>query len=68
MLFSVGVAAGSYCCNRLLKGFVHTTYVPLSAVGMGVSLFLLYWFADGYPTPAEKVSFAEFFLGRMPSV
>lgn len=62
VLFSVGVAAGSYCCNRLLKGFVHTTYVPLSAVGMGVSLFLLYWFADGYPTPAEKVSFAEFFF------
>lgn len=61
VLFSVGVAVGSYCCNRLLKGFVHTTYVPLSAVGMGVSLFLLYLFTDGYPTPAEKVSFAAFF-------
>ena len=61
VLFSVGVAVGSYCCNRLLKGFVHTTYVPLSAVGMGVSLFLLYLFTDGYPTPAEKVSFVAFF-------
>lgn len=61
VLFSVGVAVGSFCCNRILKGFVHTTYVPLSAVGMGVSLFLLYWLADAYPTPAEKVSFVAFF-------
>ncbi len=35
--FSVGVAAGSLLCNRLLKGEVHATYVPLGAVG--ISLF-----------------------------
>lgn len=62
VLFSVGVAVGSFCCSRILKGFIHATYVPLSAVGMGVSLFLLYWFSSAYPTPAAKVSFAGFFL------
>jgi acyl-[acyl-carrier-protein]-phospholipid O-acyltransferase/long-chain-fatty-acid--[acyl-carrier-protein] ligase len=35
--FSVGVAAGSLLCNRLLKGEVHATYVPLGA--LGISLF-----------------------------
>ncbi len=38
-LFSLGVGAGSLLCNRLLKGAVHATYVPLGAVG--VSLFSL---------------------------
>ncbi len=61
VLFSLGVAVGSYGCNRILKGFVHTTYVPLSAVGMGISLFFLYWLTDGYPTPTEKVSLVGFF-------
>ncbi len=61
VLFSVGVAVGSFCCSRILKGFIHATYVPLSAVGMGVSLFLLYWFSSSYPTPAEKISFTVFF-------
>ncbi len=61
ILFSVGVAAGSFCCSRILKGFIHATYVPLSAVGMGVCLLLLGVFAEGYPTPAEKISFWAFF-------
>lgn len=61
VLFSLGVAAGSYACNRILKGFVHTTYVPLGAVGMAVCLYLVYLFTDGYPTPAEIVPFTRFF-------
>ena len=61
ILFSVGVAAGSWCCNYLLKGFIHATYVPLSAVGMAVSLFLLYWYTSAYPTPQSPVSFIGFF-------
>lgn len=62
VLFSFGVAAGSYACNRILKGFVHTTYVPLGAVGMAVCLYLIYIFTDNYPTPPETVSFAGFFV------
>ncbi len=33
-IFSVGIALGSLLCNRLLKGNVHATYVPLGAIGM----------------------------------
>ncbi len=33
-LFSIGIGIGSLLCNRLLKGRVHTTYVPLGAIGI----------------------------------
>jgi acyl-[acyl-carrier-protein]-phospholipid O-acyltransferase/long-chain-fatty-acid--[acyl-carrier-protein] ligase len=42
-LFSIGVAVGSLLCNRLQKGAVHATYVPLGAVGItafALDLFL----------------------------
>jgi len=32
--FISGICFGSLCCNRLLKGRIHATYVPLAAVGM----------------------------------
>ncbi len=41
-LFSIGIGAGSILCNRLLKGQVQATYVPVAAIGMaifGVDLF-----------------------------
>ena len=41
-LFSIGIAIGSILCNKLLKGLVQATYVPLAAIGMavfGVDLF-----------------------------
>ena len=60
VLFSVGVGVGSFACNKVLKGFIHMTYVPLCAVGMAVSLFLIYLFASDYPTVAERMSFVEF--------
>ena len=60
ILFSIGVAVGSFCCNRLLRGFIHTTYVPLSAVGMAVSLFLLCRYSYNYPTPPAEIGFVDF--------
>ena len=36
IVFSLGVAIGSLTCGRLLKGLVHATYVPISALGMGI--------------------------------
>jgi acyl-[acyl-carrier-protein]-phospholipid O-acyltransferase/long-chain-fatty-acid--[acyl-carrier-protein] ligase len=33
-VFSVGIGLGSLACNRLLKGAIHATYVPLGAVGI----------------------------------
>lgn len=60
VLFSLGVAAGSYICNKILKGYIQATYVPLGAVGMAVCLFLLYWFCNNYQTPVEQVDFVGF--------
>lgn len=35
-LFSIGLAIGSILCNKLLKGKVHATYVPLGVIGMTI--------------------------------
>ncbi len=43
MVFSIGIGIGSLLCNRLLRGVMQTTYLPLSALGMAIftlSLFL----------------------------
>jgi acyl-[acyl-carrier-protein]-phospholipid O-acyltransferase/long-chain-fatty-acid--[acyl-carrier-protein] ligase len=41
-LFSVGIAAGSVACSRLLKGKVDASFVPLGALGMSIAIFALY--------------------------
>jgi len=61
VLFSVGVALGSIFCGHLMKGFIHTTYTPLSTLLMGVCFYLLYHFTNNYTTPATPVSLANFF-------
>lgn len=61
ILFSLGVAAGSLCCNKLLKGIIHATYVPLSALGMGLGLYFLYKATNNYPTPTETITLWHFF-------
>lgn len=38
-LFSIGIAIGSSLCNRLLKGEIEATFVPLAALGMSVFIF-----------------------------
>lgn len=44
-LFSVGMAIGSLLCNKLLKGKIHATYVPLGALGMTLFMVDLYFAA-----------------------
>ena len=61
VLFSIGVAVGSFACNQISKGFIHTTYVPLSAIGMAVCMFLIYLLTKDYPTPDEQITFVKFF-------
>ncbi len=61
ILFSLGIIAGSFSCNQLLKGFINVVYVPISAFGMGVCLFLIYLFIRNYPTPLNTISFFDFF-------
>lgn len=38
-IFSLGIGLGSFICNKLLRGAIKTTYVPLATFGM--SLFIL---------------------------
>ena len=61
MLFSVGVAVGSVFCGHLMKGLIHATYTPISALMMGVCFYLLYLFTNNYPTPDAPVNLAHFF-------
>lgn len=47
-LFSIGIAAGSLLCNKLLKGKVHATFVPLGALGMTIFTVDLYFAANHF--------------------
>lgn len=49
-IFSVGIGLGSLLCNRLLKGEVHATYVPLGALGMSIFITDMY-FATAHLQP-----------------
>lgn len=54
-LFSVGIGAGSVLCEKLLKGRVQLTYVPLAAIGMaafGVDLYFATCAVQVQPDPA----------------
>jgi len=42
-VFSVGIGTGSLICNKLLRGLVHSTYVPLVALGISVFTVDLYY-------------------------
>jgi acyl-[acyl-carrier-protein]-phospholipid O-acyltransferase/long-chain-fatty-acid--[acyl-carrier-protein] ligase len=47
-LFSIGLGMGSVLCNKLLKGKVQATYVPLGALGITLFTIDLY-FASRHP-------------------
>lgn len=57
ILFSLGVAIGSFTCSKILNGMLHATFVPLSALGMGVALFFLYSLTANLTPPALTLFF-----------
>lgn len=65
MVFSVGIGAGSLLCNRLLRGVMQTTYLPLGALGMAIFTFSL--FLSSYWLPvresAEPVALLSYMKG-----
>jgi len=63
IIFSIGVATGSIFCGKLLKGIIHATYVPISVLGMGIGLYMLYFLTVDYAAPDETASFVDF-MGR----
>lgn len=63
ILFSLGVAFGSYVCNRILKGEINMTYVPLCALGMAICLFCIFVLSSEYSTAEKTLTFVEFLKG-----
>ncbi|TAH38334.1 MAG: MFS transporter [Alphaproteobacteria bacterium] len=44
-VFSIGIGIGSILCQRLLRGHISPQFVPLSAAGMTIFGFAIYWFS-----------------------
>ncbi|MBQ6223736.1 MAG: MFS transporter, partial [Campylobacter sp.] len=61
-LFALGIAIGAMLCRELVKGEISIKYVPLSAVGMGLSLMLLALFCTFTSRPLETLTFKQFVL------
>lgn len=64
ILFSLGVAFGSYVCNRILKGEINMIYVPLCALGMSACLFEIFILSSNYPTATQTLKFIEFLQAK----
>lgn len=62
VIFSIGIGIGSLLCNRMLKGQVEVTYVPLSAIGMGIFGVDLYFASRGIHTQGALLSFKDFLV------
>ncbi len=43
VLFSIGIGSGSILCNRLIKGHIENTYVPIAVIGVSVFLIDLFF-------------------------
>jgi hypothetical protein len=61
-LFSVGIAAGSLLCNRLLGGRLGLRYVPWGALGIGLFSIDL-WLASPAPVPDGGLATFAAFMG-----
>ncbi len=60
-IFSIGIAIGSVAINRMLKGRVSARYSPVSAIGMGGFVAVLWWAVRTWPEkPDHLMGIAEF--------
>jgi acyl-[acyl-carrier-protein]-phospholipid O-acyltransferase/long-chain-fatty-acid--[acyl-carrier-protein] ligase len=63
-LFSVGIGFGSILCNKLLRGQVQATYVPLAAIGMAIFGVDLYFATQATAVPAAGLISAMDFVSQ----
>jgi len=59
-VFSVGIAIGSLLCNKILKGLIHATYVPISALGISIFTFDLYITGNNIFSTTNLIGLKEF--------
>lgn len=61
-IFSIGVGTGSFLCNKLLKGEIKSTYVPISMLGITIFGADLYFatIANIMPAPGMLMGISEF--------
>ncbi|MDH5552774.1 MAG: acyl-[ACP]--phospholipid O-acyltransferase, partial [Nitrosomonas sp.] len=54
-VFSVGIGIGSLLCNKLLKGEIAATFVPLGMLGMTLFTLDLYFASSNVVTSSESI-------------
>ncbi len=60
-LFSIGIGAGSFLCNRLLRGDISARFAPIGAIGMAAfSLDLYFASRTGTPATGTLIGLGEF--------
>lgn len=62
IVFSVGIAIGGLCNNKLLKGQVVAVFVPLAALGLTIASLDIYYasLAAFHPPAGQLIGVAEF--------
>jgi acyl-[acyl-carrier-protein]-phospholipid O-acyltransferase/long-chain-fatty-acid--[acyl-carrier-protein] ligase len=60
IVFTLGIGTGSVMCNRLLRGMVQTTFVPIGALGMSLFIGDLYFACNGLVHGTVLVALNEF--------
>lgn len=60
VLFVLGTGVGVRVCRRLLKGVLHTTFVPLSTIGIAICFVLLTFLIMGYKAPEQVQTLLPF--------
>ena len=65
VLFSVGIALGGLLNNRLLKGDINATYVPLASLGVTIFSIDLFFATNGVMDSAYLITLGEF-LSYLP--
>jgi acyl-[acyl-carrier-protein]-phospholipid O-acyltransferase/long-chain-fatty-acid--[acyl-carrier-protein] ligase len=68
-VFSVGIGMGSFLCNKLLKGHVQSTYVPVAALGLTLFMVDLYFASSvEFSYSGDTLMTIEQFIGQAPSI
>tara|TARA_B100000676_G_scaffold309353_1_gene372670 strand:+ start:995 stop:2290 length:1296 start_codon:yes stop_codon:yes gene_type:complete len=61
--FSVGIAIGSGFCSKILKGSISAKFVPVSALGLAIFTFDLYFASKGLnPSNSNLIDAKEFIV------